>query len=153
MKNLLFLFGALLFCLLLTQVEYSSAHPFTASEKKVVNQEYAYFQALKDQNQELMSSLLHENFIISGIDRPTYPDLNKEEFLATMPGQVITWQEIEHIKVDINGNVARSVVDISMVKSYNGKDHTGDYQVFSVWVKEDGDWQLLNRRIKLLGQS
>lgn len=153
MKNLLFVSGALLFCFLLAQVDSSSAHPFTASEKKVVNQEYAYFQALKDQNQELMSSLLHENFIISGIGRPTYPDLNKEEFLATMPGQVITWQEIEHIKVDINGNVARSVVDIRMVKSYNGKDHTGDYQVFSVWVKEGGGWQLLNRRIKLLNQS
>lgn len=152
MKNFLFVYGVLLFCLLLISAEHPAAHPFTASEKKVVNQEYAYFQALKDQNQELMSSLLHENFIISGIDRPTYPDLNKEEFLATMPGQVISWQEIEHIKVDISGNVARSVVDISMLKSYNGKDHTGDYQVFSVWVREGDGWQLLNRRIKLLDQ-
>lgn len=153
MKRYIFISSALVVCLLFINAVDSLAHPFTASEKKVVNQEYAYFQALKEQNQELMSSILHENFIISGMNRPASPDLNKEEFLATMPGQVITWQEIEHVKVDITGNVAKSVVDISMVKTYGGKDHTGDYQVYSVWVKEGGSWLLLNRRIKLLNQS
>lgn len=131
---------------------FSAAHPFTSSQKKVVNQERAYFDALKAQDQELMASLLHENFIISGIDRPAYPDLDKKEFLATMPGQVITWQEIKHVKVDIRGDVAKSVVDITMVKTYGGKDHSGAYQVYSVWVREDGRWLLLNRRIKLVSR-
>ena len=153
MHRYLLVSSVLVVCVLLIEAGYSNAHPFTASEKKVVNQEQAYFKALKDQNQELMSTLLHQNFIISGMDRPAYPDLNKEEFLATMPAQVIAWQEIEHVKVDITGNVARSVVDINMVKSYDGKDHSGDYQVYSVWVREGSGWQLLNRRIKLLNQS
>lgn len=132
--------------------DFSAAHPWTASQKRVVNQERAYFDALKAQDQELMASLLHENFIISGMDRPAYPDLDKKEFLATMPGQVITWQEIKHVKVDLNGDVAKSVVDISMVKTYGGKDHSGEYQVYSVWVREDGRWLLLNRRIKLVSR-
>lgn len=130
-----------------------SAHPYTASQKRVADQERKYFEALEDQDQELMASLLHQNFIISGMDRAAYPDLDKQEFLATMPGQEITWQEIKHIKVDMNGDVARSVVDISMMKTYGGKDHSGNYEVYSVWVREDGKWLLLNRRIKLLNQS
>ena len=153
MKRYIFVTGVLLFFLVLISAHYSSAHPWTASQKRVVNQEYRYFDALMAQDQELMSSLLHENFIISGMDRPAYPDLNKEEFLATMPEQVITWQEIKHVKVDLMGNVAKSVVDISMIKSYGGRDHSGEYEVYSVWVRENGQWLLLNRRIKLLNQS
>ncbi len=129
------------------------SHPWTASQKRVVNLERQYFKALQAQDQELMATILHENFVISGMDRPAYPDLNKDEFLATMPGQVIAWQEIEHVKVDIKGNVAKSVVNINMTKTYNGKDHSGDYEVYSVWVREEGKWLLLNRRIKLLNQS
>lgn len=153
MRNILIVSGLLLLGLAAICVNETSAHPWTPSEKKVVNLEREYFNALKSQDQDLMSSLLHENFVISGMDRAAYPDLDKDEFLATMPGQVITWQEIKHVKVDIKGNVAKSVVDISMTKTYGGKDHSGDYEVYSVWVREEGRWLLLNRRIKLLNQA
>ena len=153
MKRFLIISAALLLSVLYIGAYQTRAHPWTPSEKRVVNLEREYFNALQAQDQELMSSILHENFIISGMDRPAYPDLDKEEFLSTMPEQVITWQEIKHVKVDIQGNVAKSVVDISMVKTYEGKDHSGDYEVYSVWVREGGKWLLLNRRIKLLSQS
>ena len=153
MKRFLITSAALLLSVLYIGAYQIRAHPWTPSEKRVVNLEREYFNALQAQDQELMSSILHENFIISGMDRPAYPDLDKEEFLSTMPEQVITWQEIKHVKVDIQGNVAKSVVDISMVKTYEGKDHSGDYEVYSVWVREGGKWLLLNRRIKLLSQS
>lgn len=153
MKNMLIISGLLLFGLLVINVNEAAAHPWTPSEKKVVDLERQYYNALQAQDQELMASILHENFVISGMDRPAYPDLNKEEFLETMPKQIIPWQEIEHIKVNIDGNVAKSVVNISMMKTYAGKDHSGDYEVYSVWVREDGRWLLLNRRIKLLNQA
>lgn len=153
MRNILIISGLFLFVMLAVNVNEAAAHPWTASQKRLVDLERQYFKALKAQDQELMSSLLHENFVISGVDRAAYPDLDKDEFLATMPGQVITWQEIEHVKVDIKGNVAKSVVNIKMTKTYDGKDHSGDYEVYSVWVSEDGKWLLLNRRIKLLNQA
>ena len=153
MKRTLTASTILLLVVLALNISYAGAHPWTPSEKRVVNLERQYFNALQAQDQELMATILHENFIISGMDRPAYPDLNKEEFLETMPGQVITWQEIEHVKVDIDGNMARSVIDISMTKTYAGKDHSGDYEVHSVWVREGGGWLLLNRRIRLINKS
>ncbi len=153
MRNILIISGLLLFGMLAVNVNKTAAHPWTASEKKVVNLERQYYKALEAQDQELMASILHENFVISSMKSTSYKDFDKEEFLATMPGQVITWQEIEHVKVNIKGNVAKSVVNIKMTKTYDGKDHSGDYEVYSIWVREDGKWLLLNRRIKLLNQA
>jgi uncharacterized protein DUF4440 len=153
MKNILIISGLILFGLLAINVNEAAAHPWTPSQKKVVNLEREYFKALEAQDQELMSSILHDNFVISSMQSASNPDLDKESFLSTMPEQIITWQEIEHVKVDINGNVAKSVVNISMMKTYGGQDHSGDYEVYSVWVREGGGWLLLNRRIKLLNQT
>ena len=128
----------------------TSAHPWTAEELVIVKLEQSYFDALKNRDQDAMLSLLHENFIISSLNRPAAPSLGSAAFLETMPGQVIAEQDIKHVKVDIKDNVAKSVVDISMVKTYNGKDHSGDYEVYSIWVREGGDWKLLDRRIRLV---
>jgi hypothetical protein len=49
--------------------------------------------------------------------------------------------------------MAKSVVNISMIKTYDGKDHSGDYEVYSIWVKEGGNWKLLDRRIKFIEPS
>ena len=143
----------LLFGVLYLSAHHASAHPWTPSEKGVVNLEHRYYKALEAQDQDLMASILHENFVVSSMQSTSFKDLDKEEFLSTMPDQVITWQEIEHVKVDIKGNVAKSVVNISMMKTYGGKDHSGDYEVYSVWVREGGKWLLLNRRIKLLSEA
>lgn len=143
----------LLFGVLYLSAYHASAHPWTPSEKRVVNLERQYYKALEAQDQGLMAPILHENFLISSMQSASFKDLDKEEFLSTMPDQIITWQEIEHVKVNIKGNVAKSVVNISMMKTYGGKDHSGDYEVYSVWVRKDGEWLLLNRRIKLLSEA
>jgi len=152
MKRSLIISGMLVFGLLTVYVYRTPAHPWTPSEKNIVNLEREYYKALEAQDQELMASLLHENFVLSSMQSASYPDLDKEAFLSTLPKQIITWQEIEHIKVRIErkGNAARSVVNISMTKTYGGKDHSGDYEVYSVWVRQGGEWKLLNRQIKLL---
>lgn len=131
----------------------ASAHPWTGEELVVVELERSYFDALRNRDQDAMLSLLHENFIISSLNRPAAPSLDRAAFLETMPGQVIAEQDITHVKVDIMDNVAKSVVNISMVKTYNGKDHSGDYEVYSVWVRDDGRWKLLDRRIKFLNPA
>lgn len=153
MKRSLIISAVLLFALLSIHVKQTTAHPWTPSQKKIVNLERTYYEALKTQNEGLMAPLLHRNFVLSSMQSASYPDLVKQAFLSTMPNQIITWQEIEHVKVKINGNAARSVVNISMTKTYNGKDHSGDYEVYSVWVREGGEWKLLNRQIKLLNPA
>ncbi|MCH7949855.1 MAG: nuclear transport factor 2 family protein [Candidatus Dadabacteria bacterium] len=146
--TLMLLVGSLTF-----QITQSIAHPWTESEIVIVNLEQNYFEALKNQDQELMDSLLHENFVISSMTRMTSPSLDKQTFLTTLPKQIITFQEITHVKVNIKGNMAKSVVNISMIKTYDGKDHSGDYEVYSIWVKEGGNWELLDRRIKFIEPS
>jgi len=37
-----------------------------------------------------------------------------------------------------------------MTKTYKGKDHSGDYEVYSIWVNKDGSWKLIGRKIKFL---
>ena len=113
--------------------------------------ENQYFTALENQDQELMDSLLADDFVISSMSSNW--SMNKAEFLKTVPKQVITSQEITAVKVDVQGNKANSQVDISMTKTFEGKDHSGDYEVYSVWVNKDGSWQLVERKIKLLGTS
>ena len=95
-----------------------------------------------------MDSLLSESFVISSMSSQW--SMEKEAFLKTLPKQVITSQEITAVKVDITDDKANSQVDISMTKTYDGTDHSGDYEVYSIWVKEDGNWKLLERKIKFL---
>ena len=155
MKRNLIIAGMLMLGLMSVYVVQTAAHPWTPSQKKIVNLERQYYKALEAQDQELMAPLLHENFVISSMQSATSPDPDKEAFLASMPKQHVTWLDIEHIKVQIerNGNAARSVVNVSMTKTVDGKDHSGDYEVISVWVREGGQWKLLNRQIRLLSPS
>jgi len=126
----------------------SIADPKTESETAIVTLEQKYFKALESQDQELMDSLLSESFVISSMSSQW--SMEKEAFLKTLPKQVVTSQEITAVKVDITDDKANSQVDISMTKTYDGKDHSGDYEVYSIWVKEDGNWKLLERKIKFL---
>ena len=126
----------------------SNAESSEDAESAVANLEKKYFEALENQDQVLMSSLLDDNFTISSMTSDW--SMNKEEFLKTIPDQVITSKEITATKVDIKGDRAYSQVDISMTKTYNGKDHSGDYEVYSIWVKKDDNWKLIGRKIKFL---
>ena len=121
------------------------------SQTAVANFEKKYFQALETQDQELMSSLLDDDFVISSMTSDW--SMNKEDFLKTLPKQVITSQEITATKVEIKGDKAYSQVDISMTKTYKDKDHSGDYEVYSIWVNKDGTWKLTGRKIKFLNPS
>ncbi len=126
----------------------SSAESSDSSETAVANLEKQYFEALENQDQELMDSLLDDSFVISSMSSDR--SMKKKAFLTTLPKQVITSQEITAIKVDVEGDKANSQVDISMTKTYDGGDHSGDYEVYSVWVNKDGSWKLLERKIKFL---
>jgi len=119
-----------------------------SSETVVANLEKQYFEALENQDQELMDSLLDDSFVISSMSSDRA--MKKKAFLTTLPKQVITSQEITAIKVDVEGDKANSQVDISMTKTYDGSDHSGDYEVYSVWANKDGNWKLLERKIKFL---
>lgn len=113
--------------------------------------ENQYFEALENQDQKQMDSLLADDFVISSMSSNW--SMNKEDFLKTVPKQVITSQEISAVKVDVEGDRANSQVDISMTKTFDGKDHSGDYEVYSVWVNKDGSWKLVERKIKFLEPS
>ncbi len=145
-RNFLSVF--LLLTLVLAYPISSIAESSDKSEAVVANLENQYFEALENQDQELMDSLLDDSFVISSMssDRP----MKKKAFLKTLPKQVITSQEITAIKVEVEGDKANSQVDISMTKTYDGSDHSGDYEVYSVWVNKDGNWKLLERKIKFL---
>ena len=120
----------------------------TSDAKTIIKLENTYFQALENQDEALMDSLLSDNFVISSMTSDW--SMNKEEFLKTIPKQVMTSQEITEVKVEVSGKKANSQVDITMTKTYNGDDHSGDYEVYSVWQKEGGGWKLTERKIKLL---
>ena len=143
-NNYLFLVLALAFAYHVTGFAQSSDE----SETAVTELEKKYFEALENQDQELMSSLLDDKFTISSMTSDW--SMNKEDFLETLPKQVIKSQEITATKVEIKGDKAYSQVDISMTKTYKGKDHSGDYEVYSIWVNKDGNWKLIGRKIKFL---
>ncbi|MEX1000222.1 MAG: nuclear transport factor 2 family protein [Thermodesulfobacteriota bacterium] len=143
-----FLLTLLLVTLVLASHIPSIAGSSDTSETVVANLEKQYFEALENQDQELMDSLLDDSFVISSMSSDK--SMKKKAFLTTLPKQVITSQEITAIKVDVEGDKANSQVDISMTKTYDGSDHSGDYEVYSVWVHKDGNWKLLERKIKFL---
>jgi hypothetical protein len=145
-RNFLSVF--LLLTLVLAYPISSIAESSDKSEAVVANLEKQYFEALENQDQELMDSLLDDSFVISSMSSDR--SMKKKAFLKTLPKQVITSQEITAIKVDVEGDKANSQVDISMTKTYDGSDHSGDYEVYSVWVNKDGSWKLLERKIKFL---
>ena len=120
------------------------------SEKEVSKLEQKYFEALENQDQELMASLLADEFVISSMSSNW--SMSRQDFLATIPKQVIKSQTISDIKVEVKGEKANSQVDITMIKTYKGDDHSGDYEVYSVWVNAggSGNWKLLERKIKFL---
>ena len=117
----------------------------------IASLERQYFEALENQDEKKMDSLLADDFVISSMTSNW--SMNKEDFLKTVPKQVITSWEISAVKVDAGNEKAKSQVDISMTKTFDGKDHSGDYEVYSLWVNNDGNWQLTERKIKFLGSS
>ena len=126
----------------------SNAESPDKSEAVVANLEKQYFQALANQDVELMDSLLDEDFVLSTASSKRF--MKKKTFLQTLPKQVMTSHEITLTKVDVEGDKANSQVDITMTKTYDGNDHSGSYEVYSVWVNKDGNWKLLERKIKFL---
>ena len=137
MKKALISIFALLVAVAAFNFAQSNAQSSDRSEADIVELEKKYFQALESQDQKLMGSLLSENFVISSMSSQW--SMNREAFLKTLPKQVITSQEITAVKVDIKGDKASSQVDINMTKTYDGSDHSGDYEVYSVWVNKDGN--------------
>lgn len=146
-----FLFALLLMTLIFTSQFSSFAESSDKSETTVANLERQYFEALANQDQELMGSLLDDSFVISSMS--SGKSMKKEAFLETLPKQDMTSHDITAIKVDIDGDKANSQVDIRMTKTYDGSDHSGDYEVYSVWVNKDGNWKLAERKIKFLNPS
>ncbi len=142
-------FSIILIAIVMIGLNIANSQAETSDE--IAALENQYFVALENQDQELMDSLLAEDFVISSMSSNW--SMNKEEFLKTVPKQVITSQEITAVKVDVQGSKANSQVDISMTKTFEGKDHSGDYEVYSVWVNKDGSWKLVERKIKLLSSS
>jgi len=126
----------------------SNAESSDESEAVVANLEKQYFEALANQDQELMGSLLDDSFVISSMSSDR--SMDRKAFLETLPEQVITSQKITAVKVEVVDDKANSQVDISMTKTYDGEDHSGDYEVYSIWVNKDGNWKLLERKIKFL---
>ena len=133
--------------LLVLTINITSAYADTSDD--IAALENQYFEALENQDEKQMDSLLADDFVISSMSSNW--SMTKEEFLKTVPKQVITSQEITAVKVDVEGDKANSQVDISMTKTFDGKDHSGDYEVYSVWVNRDGNWKLVERKIKFLG--
>jgi len=151
MKRTLFTTIIILMAVITFQLMQSNAESSDKSEVVVANLEKQYFEALENQNQILMDSLLDESFVISSMS--SGKSMGKKAFLKTLPKQVITSQEITAVKVDVVDDQANSQVDISMTKTYDGSDHSGDYEVYSVWINKDGNWKLLERKIKFLNPS
>ena len=139
----------LTFSLLVLVLTLSISSAFADTSDDITSLENQYFQALEDQDQKKMDSLLADDFVISSMSSNW--SMTKEEFLKTVPKQVITSWEISAVKVDVEGDRANSQVDIGMTKTFDGKDHSGDYEVYSVWVNKDGNWKLTERKVKFLG--
>lgn len=139
--------------ILVTLLNYIPTIAQTTNDPKAVisNLEKQYFEALANQDQELMDSLLDDSFVISSMS--SNRSMKKKAFLKTLPKQDMTSHDITAIKVDIEGDKASSQVDVSMTKTYDGSDHSGNYEVYSVWEKKDGDWELVERKIKFLDPS
>ena len=147
----IFLFALLLMTLIFASQVPSFAELSDTSEAAVANLERQYFEALDNQDEALMDTLLAENFVISSMSSGR--SMKKEAFLKTLAKQDMTSYEINKIKVDIEEDKANSQVDISMTKTYNGDDHSGNYEVYSVWENKEGDWELVERKIKFLDPS
>jgi len=151
MRRTLFTMIFVLTAVLAFHLMNSNAESSDKSEAVVANLEKQYFEALENQDQELMGSLLDDSFVISSMSSSR--SMKKKAFLETLPKQVMTSHEITAIKVDVVDDKANSQVDISMTKTYDGDDHSGDYEVYSVWVSKDGNWKLVERKIKFLNPS
>lgn len=130
----------------LVVVSISKSHADTSDD--ITSLENQYFQALEDQDQKKMDSLLADDFVISSMSSNW--SMTKEEFLKTVPKQVVTSWEITAVKVDVKDDKVNSQVDIGMTKTFDGKDHSGDYEVYSVWVNKDDSWKLVERKIKFM---
>ncbi len=144
MKRVKFFLLAIL--LILVGVNISDSYADTSDD--IASLENQYFQALEDQDQKKMDSLLADDFVISSMSSNW--SMTREEFLKTVLKQVITSWEIKAVKVDVEGDRANSQVDIGMTKTFDGKDHSGEYEVYSVWVNKEGGWKLVERKIKFL---
>ncbi|MCK5709471.1 MAG: hypothetical protein KAI07_02935, partial [Deltaproteobacteria bacterium] len=91
MKRTLFSIILVLTVVITFHLMKSNAESSDKSEVVVANLEKQYFEALENQDQELMDSLLSESFVISSMS--SGKSMEKEAFLETLPKQVITSQE------------------------------------------------------------
>lgn len=128
-------------CLAPVALAQQPAQPAT-EEAKVLALEKKWTDAYKQHNIKSVSSLLAEDFIITVEDGRTFGKIGYIAHTADDSTQVEIAEESD-LKVHMHGNVAVVIGGYHEVGTSRGKRYEYHDRLTDVWMKVDGQWQLI----------
>jgi uncharacterized protein (TIGR02246 family) len=123
---------------------------FVYPESTFVTLEQAWMKAVADRDEEALKRLMSPDFTLTSAY--SAGDLiSRDQFLKTI--QSVKQNEFSFynvtVRVNIYGDVAILKAKVKDNYTMNGEDRSGDYLITDVWVKHDGQWQVVTRHSSL----
>jgi ketosteroid isomerase-like protein len=126
----------------------AAAAAFSADVQQFINLEQDWMTAVAGHDEEALKRFMSDDFTLtsaySGGDLIT-----RDQFIKNV--QSVKQNEItfSDARVGIYGDVAVLKARVKDNYSMNGEDRSGDYLITDVWVKHNGQWQVVTRHSSL----
>jgi ketosteroid isomerase-like protein len=125
--------------------EKSAAAPaFSAEVQQFINLEQDWMKAVARRDEDALKRFMADEFTLTSAY--SSGDLvTRDQFIKNV--QSVNQKEItfHDAKVKIYADIAVLKARITDNYSMNGQDRSGDYLITDVWVKRDGQWQVVTR--------
>lgn len=124
------------------------APTFTADVQQFVNLEQDWMKAVARHDQDALKRFMADEFTLTSAY--SSGDLvTRDQFIKNV--QSVNQKEItfHDARVKIYGDIAILKARITDNYTMNGEDRSGDYLITDVWVKHDGQWQVVTRHSSL----
>jgi ketosteroid isomerase-like protein len=132
----------LIICLLCCLTMFSIAQQAPPEETKVLTLEKKWTDAYKQRNIGIMTSLLAEDFVITVEDGRIFGKIGYMAHTADSSVQVDVAEESE-LRVHLHGNVAVVTGAYHEMGNSKGKRYEYRDRLTDVWMRIDGQWQLI----------
>jgi hypothetical protein len=146
---------ALIFSILLTLVLFQPifGQNRTKTEQQFFDLENKWMNAWKDKDEATARKIIADDFTLTGA-LSTGELTNKETWIEhALHGFDCKSFSFDTIKVRVYGNTALLNIWYHQVATINGKDWSGNTLLTDVWVKKNGEWQVVARATTPLAQK
>ena len=104
----------------------------------------AFEACVRDRDQALAESVLDAGYALQLVE-PTPAIVPRSRWLEMLPDYLVHDYEVEHLEVDVDGDVAAVLQRVQMRATVLGADRSGTFALTDVWRRRPEGWRLWRR--------